>query len=177
MTNTEEWKEIPGFEGIYEVSNFGRIRTVSNGRGRIIHEKKPTPTKKGYMLVQLWSKNKRIAKFVHRLVAEAFIPNPNNLPQVNHKDEDKANNHVDNLEWCDDKYNVNYGTGLERARLNRLNKGKCRKIGQYTMDDVLIREYQSIAEAARNGFTLSSIVSCLKGKRKKHKNFKWKYLL
>ena len=97
----EYWKDIKGYEGLYQVSNLGRIRKEN----KII-----SPwTQLGYKIVVLW-KNKKCKKFrVHRLVAEAFILNPNNYTQVNHKDEDKSNNSVENLEWCTQKYNNSYG--------------------------------------------------------------------
>ena len=114
----EEWRAVPGYEGLYEVSNTGNIKSLI--KNKII---KYFINKKGYRLVSL-SKNGIIKKFsVHRLVAQAFIPNPDNLPQVNHKDEDKTNNNVDNLEWCDAKYNTNYGHRTENAINTRVKNG------------------------------------------------------
>ena len=122
----EEWKSIPGYEGLYEVSSYGRVKSLeryksNNGGIQLIKEKilKPHNTKKGYLTVQFSNK---IFK-VHRLVAEAFIPNPDNLPMVNHKDEDKTNNNVDNLEWCTAKYNSNYGTAIERMINTKIERG------------------------------------------------------
>lgn len=103
----EIWKEIQDYPG-YKVSNLGR---VMNKHGRIM---KPSNHKQGYKLIGLKKDKKLYCRQVHRLVALAFIPNPDNLPQVNHKDECKTNNCVDNLEWCDAKYNINYGTGIQR---------------------------------------------------------------
>lgn len=109
----EEWKPIKEFEGLYEVSNFGQVR---NNKGQIL---KPA-IKKGhatnYKVVSLFKDGKGHTKTIHRLVAEAFIPNPNNLPCVNHKDEDGTNNFPNNLEWCTKQYNTNYGTAQERRR-------------------------------------------------------------
>lgn len=116
----EEWKDIKGYEGLYQVSNLGRVRSLSRYvKHRTIYILKGKLLKqrtrgKGYLAVTLCKNSKLKHYYVHRLVAEAFIPNPNNLPQVNHKDENKSNNCVDNLEWCDDKYNTNYGTRNER---------------------------------------------------------------
>ena len=122
----EEWKSIPGYEGLYEVSSYGRVKSLeryksNNGGIQLIKEKilKPHNTKKGYLTVQFHNK---IFK-VHRLVAQAFIPNPDNLPMVNHKDEDKTNNNVDNLEWCTAKYNSNYGTSIERMINTKIERG------------------------------------------------------
>lgn len=122
----EKWKPIPGYEGLYEVSSYGRVRSLeryksNNGGLQLIKEKilKPHNTKKGYLTVQLCNK-----KFtVHRLVAQAFIPNPDNLPMINHLDEDKTNNVADNLEWCDAKYNSNYGTSIERMINTKIENG------------------------------------------------------
>ena len=101
----EEWKEIPGYEGLYEVSNKGNVRNVR--RNKLLRLSK---NNYGYIQVSLYKNGIKTGPKVHRLVAEAFIPNPDNLPMINHKDEDKTNNNVDNLEWCDVKYNNNYGT-------------------------------------------------------------------
>ena len=107
----EDWKDIPGYEGLYVVSNNGRVMNVRSGR--ILKEH---ITKFGYKRIGIYKNGVCRMHFVHRLVAEAFIPNPDNLPQVNHKNEDKINNNVDNLEWCDSKYNMNYGTRKEKER-------------------------------------------------------------
>ena len=116
----EEWRAVPGYEGLYMVSNIGNVKSLI--KNKII---KYFINKKGYRLVSL-SKNGIIKKFsVHRLVAQAFIPNPDNLPQVNHKDEDKTNNNVDNLEWCDAKYNNNYGTANIRRSETLIKNRYC----------------------------------------------------
>lgn len=117
VTMAEIWKEITGYEGLYQVSNLGNVRRIGhletnkNGIQRMLKDKnlKPKVDGKGYVHVILFNQNKRKTIRIHRLVAEMFIPNPNNYPQVNHKDEDKQNNKVDNLEWCTNKYNSNYG--------------------------------------------------------------------
>ena len=114
----EEWKEIPGYEGLYEVSNMGNVRNVR--RNTLL---RLTKTNKGYIQVGL-SKNGILTVLkVHRLVAQAFLPNPDNLPMINHKDEDKTNNRVENLEWCDHKYNMNYGTRNIRAKETAIKNG------------------------------------------------------
>lgn len=98
----EIWKDIDGYNGLYQISSLGRVR---NKKGRLI-----SPRKKwnGYIEVQLYKASKKKHYQIHRLVAEAFIPNPNNLPQINHKNEIKFDNRLENLEWCDNSYNVNY---------------------------------------------------------------------
>lgn len=127
----EIWKEIKGFEGYYEVSDLGRVRRLDRYdygcgyarfyKGRIL--KNLTYKTTGYLHVQLCKSGTIVNKSVHRLVAEAFIPNPDNLPQVNHKDEDKSNNCVDNLEWCDVTYNMNYGTKQQRTNKTKIERG------------------------------------------------------
>lgn len=115
----EIWKDIPKFENYYQVSNLGRIKSktrkvnvrIKNNNHRTVKRQLITPakTRDGYLKVSLSKDHKRYYFRVHRLVAQVFIPNPDNLPQINHIDENKENNRVDNLEWCDAKYNCNYG--------------------------------------------------------------------
>lgn len=114
----EVWKDIDGYDGLYQVSNMGRVKSFKWGKERIL---KPYETGNGYLRVELQSKPFKL----HRLVAQAFIPNPDNLPFVNHKDENPKNNMVDNLEWCDNKYNINYGTTQERRISTKIEKGQC----------------------------------------------------
>jgi len=127
----EEWKDIPNYNGVYKINNFGEIRRYSSyykydNRIPEYHIVKQHIHKSGYYRVTL-SKNNKIKNYsVHRLVALTFIPNPNNLPQVNHKDEDKSNNSVSNLEWCSASYNCKYGTRTKRIaeKTKITNKGK-----------------------------------------------------
>ena len=109
------WKDIKGYEGLYQVSNTGKARSMNYRNTGNVRRLKPSVNKDGYLQVGLYKEGKYYRYLVHRLVALTFIPNPNNLPQVNHKDENKANNTVWNLEWCDAKYNSNYGTRIERC--------------------------------------------------------------
>lgn len=122
----EEWRDIPGYEGKYQTSNTGKIRTLHRRVNQRdyelgICELKQSLTGLGYKKVALNVKGKRTTQLVHRLVAMAFIPNPECLPQVNHKDENKTNNDVSNLEWCTALYNVRYGTGQVRGAEIRKN--------------------------------------------------------
>lgn len=163
----EYWKPVVGYEGLYEVSNWGRVKSIRFGKERIL---KPFTNKDGYLLVTL-SKNGTHKKFqVHRLVALHFLPNPDNLPEVNHKDENKLNNNAENLEWCNRKFNINYGT-----RNKRIGKSNSKKVLQYTLDGEFVREWESTAECERNGYNHGAVAACCRGKRKTHKDFIWKY--
>lgn len=123
MYEQEVWKQVVGYEGYYEVSDHGRVRSVDRtvkcrGIGMRSLESKMRPAQKranGYLFVSLCKNGTHKMLSIHRLVAEAFIPNPDNLPYVNHKDETKTNNNVDNLEWCTASYNATYGTSKLRA--------------------------------------------------------------
>lgn len=127
----EEWRPIVGFEGLYEVSNTGQVRSLDrclvNSLGRSVFIKgkllKIYDNTFGYKFVSLVMDKHSSPTYVHRLVAQAFIPNPQGLPQVNHKDENKSNNRVENLEWCTAKYNMNYGSRMEKTRETKLKTG------------------------------------------------------
>ena len=137
----EIWKDIKGFEGLYQVSNYGLVRSLRDNHGRARELiLKPKMNRGGYLYVALWKDGKSMTCRIHRLVAEAFLPNPLGLPQVNHIDEDKTNNRVENLEWCDVKYSVNYGTGVER---------RSRRVYQYTISGEFVRSYYSTRDAER----------------------------
>ena len=121
----EEWRPIEGYEGLYEVSSYGRVRSLDRFYYRLHKGKVLSPTKDryGYLTVTLNYNGKSKTIKIHRLVAQAFLPNPDNLPQVNHKNEVKSDNCVDNLEWCDAKYNNKYGTRLERFINTKIKNG------------------------------------------------------
>lgn len=180
------WLPVKGYEERYEVSNLGRVRSIdrtqrcSNGniqswKGKMIKPYIKSEDKR-YLKVTLCKNGKQKNVFVHRLVAEAFIPNPNNLPQVNHKDEDKSNNRVENLEWCTPEYNLTYGTARKRIAKS-LTNGKCSKpilqIDPLTMETV--KEWPSAMECERNGYDSKKISSCCHKKQKTHKGFIWKF--
>lgn len=168
----EIWKDIDNYEGYYQVSTVGRVRSLArNTHNQYKNGKIMTlvSNNKGYPMVGL-CKNKTYRRYlVSRLVAQAFIANPNNLPQVNHKDENPLNNRVDNLEWCTRIYNMNYGTQTKRAH----DKTKI-KVKQYTLDGTFIRTWDSIREAGLF-YKTSHISDCCNGIRKQTKGYIWKY--
>lgn len=170
----EEWRDIIGYEGKYQVSNCGRVKTLNyNNTGRERIKQLETNTK-GYKKIDLYKNGEREPFLVHRLVAIAFIPNPNNFPIVNHKDENPSNNCVDNLEWCDVKYNINYGTSQER-RSKSITGGKNPKSKSIICIDTN-EIFTSIIEASRKyNIDQSSITKCCKGKRKIAGGYKWAY--
>lgn len=155
--NVEIWKDIKGFE-TYQVSNLGRVKS-NRSRKTIL---KPNDLK-GYQQVTLINNNERKSFLVHRLVAKAFIPNPNNYQEVNHKDENKANNSVSNLEWCNRTYNCNYGDRNKKIRHYQQENGSVRnrEILQYDLNGNFIKEWYSIADICREfNVSQSSISKC-----------------
>ena len=164
----EIWKDKKDYEGHYQVSNLGRVKSIKFGKEIIL--KQHINIKGGYYYVCLLKNGKHKNYYVHRLVAEAFLPITDNLPQVNHKDENKLNNSVDNLEWCTNEYNHNYGTINER-----ISQSQSKPVLQYDLNGNLIKEWKSINECGRNGFNQGDICKCCNGKRKTAKGFIWVY--
>lgn len=158
----EIWKDIVGYEGYYKVSNKGRILSLSRTRINGVnthyiskeHIKSLVSDRNGYKQVKLYKDTTSLTRKVHRLVAEAFIPNPTNLPEINHKDENKENNAAENLEWCDRDYNIHYGTWVSRSSNHR-------PVAQYSLDGTFIKQYESIREASREtGIRHENIRNC-----------------
>lgn len=195
----EVWKKVVGYEEYHEVSNYGRVKflgynngNVKNGYPKIL--KQFFPNNRGcYWLVDLYKNGKSKHKRVHRLVAEAFLPNPDNLPEVNHKDENKKNPHLDNLEWCTRKYNANYGTMPERMREhmkkrmedgykihreNRFGKTttKHKVVHQYDLCGNYIATYYSQKEAElKTGINRNNICDVCKGRSRAAGGYIWTY--
>ena len=163
----EIWKQFN--DTYYMVSNQGKVKSLprKTTRGGIL---KPD-NNKGYLRVTLSINGKKKHYFVHDLVAKCFIPNPDNLPQVNHKDENPLNNNVDNLEWCTIEYNLLYGN-----RRQKVIEKERKPVNQYTPDGILIKEHYSINDAARSlGKNASAICMCCKGKQKSAYGYNWSY--
>jgi hypothetical protein len=190
----EVWKCVKDYEGLYRVSNLGRVKSLSkiDLRGHLRNEKilKLRTTKQGYSQVGLHKDGKETKFLVHQLVAKAFIPNPNNYPIINHKKEfEKSNNTIDNLEWCTYKYNANYGTYQERRiksidftqrtkNIDYENMQKCRrkKVYQYKGTE-LIKEWNSILETKKFGFQPSQVSECCNKVKgfKTHRGYTWSF--
>lgn len=166
----EIWKDIEGYEGLYQISSEGRVKSLGNDKTRKEKILKGIKDKYGYLYVNLYKNRKLKNLLVHRLVAEAFIDNPDNLPQVNHIQENRKDlNCVDNLEWCDAKYNINYGT-----RNERVTKSLSIPILQFSKTGEFIRKWESATEAERE-LGIVNIFKCLKGKRKSVGGYVWRY--
>lgn len=193
----EEWRDIAGYEGIYQVSSMGNVRSLDRMGGNNHFYKgcvlKKRLKKAGYLQVQLCKNSEHKFFAIHRLVAIAFIPNPNNKPTVNHLDEDKTNNNVYNLEWATHRENTNYGTRTERMKKSKdykaigrktsstlINRGYGKKILQYDLFGNLIKEYRTINEAVKEtGYCKSGIIGVCKHKKyaKTYKGYKWEYAI
>lgn len=181
---SEIWRDIVGYEGLYQISNEGKVKSLARDvewRGTIRHQpeqiKKLSPDRDGYLLVGLSKDGKPKSCKVHRLVASAFIENPDGLPEVNHIDENKTNNSVENLEWVTHKENINHGTHNQR-----MAETLSIPIDMLTKDDELICSFPSSMETMRwlraNGFPSASqcnITNCCKGYRSIAYGFKWRY--
>ena len=177
----EEWRDIKDYEGLYKVSSYGRVYSYYTKKSL-----RPRKDKEGYLMVSLYKENKAKEHKVHRLVALHFIPNPNNHPQVNHKDENKANNKVDNLEWCTNLYNHNYGTINTRISKSLKGKfegsknGRARKVCCISTGEV----FDCIKEASEYyNISVPSIIHCCSGRCKSAgknpvtgEKLVWKYL-
>ncbi len=181
---TEVWKDIEGYEGLYQVSNLGKIKSIPHviktWRGEFVSKEKIcvlSQEHNGYLMKYLSKNGKKKFHLVHRLVAQAFLPNPLGLPFINHKNENKADNRAENLEWCDAKYNVNYGTCIERRAEKQTNNHGAKPIVQMDLTGNIIREFPSFSEAGRLlGLNIRSICKCCKGGQKTAYGYKWKYL-
>ena len=193
MTDIEIWKtavydgEI--YEGLYQVSNLGRILSLNYRRTGRAELKEPANVN-GYLQVQLWKNGEYKACLVHRLVAETFLPNPENKPYINHKiegDEGKKINMVifnedgtinkekSTIEWVTPKENNDYGTRNERVSKALTNGKQSKRVLQLSLDGDLIKEWPSTRECGRNGFNQGEVAKCCRGEIPHYKGFKWEY--
>lgn len=183
MPVKEIWRDVPGFEQHYQVSNYGRLRSRKrvgrncNGKPWLDEWRtiKPIVCKNGYLEASFYINGKRTVMLLHRLVAKVFIPNPHRYPEVNHMDENIQNCRADNLEWCTSKYNANYGTRNERCRAkNRATNGK--SVNQYTKDGLFLKRWECASDIGREcGFDISSIIRTCKHRQMTSYGYKWEY--
>lgn len=204
IMNIEIWKDVPNYEGLYEVSNLGNVRSKDRKKwnGKVFYTQKGRLLKQNfdgkgnYLFVGLYKDGKIKQINIHRLVAIAFIPNPNNLPCINHKNEVKTDNRAENLEWCTISYNSNYGQSIknmiesrrknndlkeiaQRAKATR-NKNKSysheKPVLQYSINGEFIKEFSSATEAEKiTGICRAGIQRCCIRKYKQAKGYIWKY--
>ena len=170
MTEKEIWKDVVGYEGLYQVSNKGNVYSVErrNVRGRKCSGRtlKPIYNKYGYLRVNLCKNGKVKARYIHSLVAEVFIPNQNNYLEINHKDEIKTNNHVENLEWCTGDYNLRYGTRIKR--ISDTNRIAVKGVHKETGEEIYLK---SMVEGALYGFDPTGISVVCSGKQHTHRGY------
>jgi hypothetical protein len=172
----ESWRDIVGYEGFYQISNLGNVKSLSRHRvvGFADYKSKEKIIKQstnngGYKYVWLHKNGKRKIYKIHRLVAMAFLKNPLNYRCINHKDENRQNNIVENLEWCNHSYNNSYGTRIDKFR-EKVGK----PVLQYTKDGVFIKEW-CCTRVAERSLCIRNIYACCNGKRKSVGGFVWRY--
>lgn len=178
----EIWKDIEEFKGCYLISNFGRVKTIKRnvsccGKNRVksyvvVKEKikRYSDNGHGYIVVNLCKNDKNHIRYVHRLVASAFLPNPLNLPQVNHKDENKENNVIGNLEWCTGLYNNNYGTAKIRGKYTYKKNGHNRSVDMYDKQGNFVKHYECAYDMERDGIKRREAYNVCYGRSRSYKN-------
>lgn len=184
---TEEWRDVVGYEGLYKVSNKGNVKIVDRydvrkdrwGNNIKYHVKskikKTCLNNKGYCMISLTKNNKTKTFLVHRLVAQMFVDNPNNYTEVNHIDENKENNECNNLQWCDRKYNNNYGKQDKECR-RVTSKWRMKKVKQFDLNGNLINTFDGIRIAEeKTNIDNRNIIKCCKNKVKTSGGYVWKY--
>ena len=180
LNNNEVWKDIEGYEGLYQVSNLGNIKSLKRNTA---HERILIPRvgRDGYKYVGLSKNGICKSKKIHRMVAETFLPNINDLPQINHIDGNKLNNKLENLEWCNASYNQKhaYRLGLSKHWMKGRKGKNCpfsKKVDQYTKNNILIKTWDSMSDIKRTlNLAVSNISLACQGKKKTYCGFIWKY--
>lgn len=191
----EVWKDIEGYEGYFQISNFARVKSLDRWvkhsiKGKFLKRgkmRKISKSNNGYAEITLRKEGTLRTFMVHVLVGKYFVPNPKNYPVLNHKDENPMNPKADNLEWCTYSYNSMYGTCRERRKetygidnlikhANELAKLKRKKVFQFDLNGNFIKEWESTRECGRNGFGQVNVAACCRGEYKQHKGYIWRYL-
>ena len=181
----EVWKDIEGYEGKYQISNLGNVKSLNyNGRKGVEKNLVPKVNNYGRLWVELFMNGKKKQFLIHRLVAMAFIPNPNNLPQINHIDENPKNNVVDNLEWCTGEYNVKYfyerhpGHAKNRKSSEKYNRRLNKPVNQIDENGNVVKCWEDSRTITREtGKNQWSIIQCCKGERHTAYGFRWQYAI
>jgi hypothetical protein len=180
----ENWKDIKGYEGLYQVSDQGNVRSLHWRGGNSIRNLVPKRHNRGYLKIELAKYGRAKTFLIHRLVAEAFVPKPNTSEDmvVNHIDEDKCNNAASNLEWCDQLQNVRYSVGLHPGRAStrgykKHTKRQDLRVLQMSEDGGVIREWANSRQVfTTTGMSDWSISECCRGKRKTAYGYIWRYV-
>jgi hypothetical protein len=174
----EIWRDVVGYEGLYLVSNLGNVKSLNYRRSKKEQNLKLSVDTIGYCFVKFCVNGNCKNKLVHRLVAETFIPNPNNYPEVNHKTEIKTDNKVSQLEWCSKLYNMRYNDLNRKNHEKLINcKTTSKKVLQYDLNMNLIKTWNSASECKRNGFSQGTISSCCRQVKsfKTYRKYIWRY--
>lgn len=163
---SEVFVPVVGYEDLYKISNYGRIYSIKKCKYL-----RPKSNGRGYLQIELTKNKIHKMHYVHRLVASAFLPNPNNFPQVNHKDENNQNNYIENLEWCDAKHNLSYGT-----RVDRIASKRKKPVLQLSLDGKVVMRFDGLSDAERIcGYNHANISNCCNGKILSAYGHKWKF--
>lgn len=171
----EIWRNIEGYECLYQVSNLGRVKSLGNDKTRKEKILRQIKDKDGYLQVILCKEGKKKCFKVHRLVANAFIPNPNNYPTVNHNNEIKTDNRVSNLCWMDYSQQQRHGTCIQRRVEKERNGVLSKQVYQYDNNHNLIKIWQSTREVGRNVYNQGAVAACCRGEAKSHRCYIWSY--